>query len=97
MSDFTFKKTTPMIVFPFVSFTNTEGKKFCIPRERIIHIETYTKTVNGDDVLTDKTYVNFTSPNPKSKGSLYAVVDMPVEIFRDTVLKPAYETDMVDE
>ena len=77
------------IVFPFVSFTSIEGKDFLLARERIIHCETFTSP-EGDFDKT-KTFVNFTSPNHKSKGSLHAVVDMSIEVFRDIVIRPAYE------
>ena len=72
--------TTTPVVFPFVSFTNIEGKEFVIRRERILHSETYCqKDENGYEILDpSKTFVNFESPNYKSKGSLHAVVDMPV-------------------
>ena len=85
---FTSETTTTIPVFPMVSFTNVDGKEFVLPRERIIHIETYQ---NGDDLDPSKTFVNFTSPNQKSKGALHAVVDMPVAHFRDSVMRPAYE------
>ena len=93
-----FTETTEIVtvpVFPFVTFTSVDGKDFCIPREHIIHTETYSTgkdATTGKDVLDHtKTYVNFKSPNPKSKGPLHTVVDMPVDIFRDEVLRPAYE------
>ena len=76
------------VVFPYVVFTNTEGKQFDIARDRILHYETYER----DGVLDpNKTFVNFKSPNHKSKGSLHAVVDMPVDMFRTMVMRPAYE------
>lgn len=88
-------QTTEIVpVTPFVTFTNVDGKSFCIPRERIIHVETYHtgKDENGKEILDyAKTYVNFMSPHPKSKGPLHAVVDMPVEVFRDQVIRPAYQ------
>ena len=76
-------------VFPFVTFTNLDGKTFCIPRERIIHVETYQQ--GQDELDQDKTYVRFISPDPKSRGPLHAVVDMPLEIFRDEKLKVAWQ------
>lgn len=76
-------------VLPFVSFTSVEGKDFVLARDRIIHCETYTSP-DGDFDRT-KTFVNFTSPNHKSKGALHAIVDMPIEVFRDLVIRPAYE------
>lgn len=78
--------------FPFVSFTNLEGKEFCIERDRITHIETYcTRNEVGDETLDrSKTFVNFMSPNHKSKGSLHAIVDMSLAVFRECVLKPAF-------
>ncbi len=84
--------TTP-VVFPHVSFTNVEGKEFVIPRERIIHSETYCeKDEDGYEVLDhSRTFVNFTSPNHKSKGSLHAVLDMPLRVFREHVMRVAYE------
>ena len=79
---------TVTTVFPMVSFTNMEGKEFVIPRGRILHAETY----ESDGVLDHgKTFVNFESPNPKSKGVLHAVVDMSLNDFRRLVLRPAYE------
>lgn len=82
-------------VFPFVSFTNTDGKMFVIHRDRIIHTETYqcppgspTEEAELDHKMT---FVNFSSPNHKSKGALHAVVGMSVEDFRDKVMRPAYE------
>ena len=78
-------------VFPFVTFTNLKGKQFCLPRDRIIHTETYSDPGSQDKDPT-KTYVHFENPNPKGKGPLYAVVDMPLTIFRDQVLRPAYES-----
>jgi hypothetical protein len=85
--------TKTLTTFPFVTFTNTEGKEFCIERDRFLHFETYCeRNVNGDDVLDpSKTFVNFKSPNHKSKGSLHAVVDMPLASFRDWVIRPAFE------
>lgn len=87
--------TTEIVpVTPFVRFTNIDGKSFCMPRERIIHIETYHsgKDMNGKEILDhSKTYVNFVSPHPKSKGPLHAVVDMPEQVFYDQVIRPAYE------
>jgi len=80
------------VVFPYVTFTNVEGKEFTLPRERILHTETYqTKDADGVDVLVHgKTFVNFESPNPHSKGVLHAVVEMPLEMFREQVLRPAW-------
>lgn len=82
----------PMI-FPYVVFTNVDGKGFIIERSRITHSETYCYRDGntGQEVLdASKTFVNFKSPNHKSKGSLHAVVDMPLEVFREAVLKAAY-------
>jgi len=79
---------TTVPVFPMVSFTNVDGKEFVLPRERILHIETYQ---NGEELDHDKTFVNFTSPNQKSKGALHAVVDMSVSDFRERVMRPAFE------
>lgn len=86
-------ETVTRPVFPMVSFTNLEGKEFVVQRERILHCETcHTKDVNGNEVLDEsKTFVNFESPNPKSKGVLHAVVDMPLAQFREFALRPAYE------
>ena len=86
MFEHTTVTSTP--VFPMVSFTNLEGKEFVIPRERILHIETYQDDKGIDHT---KTFVNFTSPNNKSKSALHAVVDMSVEHFRELVMRPAYE------
>lgn len=86
MSEYTDQVTR--VVFPYVTFTNVEGKTFTLPRERIIHTETYQAK---DDVLDhDKTFVNFESPNPHSKGTLHAVIDMPLMVFRESVLRPAW-------
>ena len=71
-----------------VSFTNLDEKEFTIQRDRVLHFETYCK---DDEMDPDKTFVNFLSPNPKSKGVLHAVVDMPLAMFRDHVMRPAYE------
>jgi hypothetical protein len=79
---------TTVVVFPYVSFTSIDGKEFLLARERVIHAETYASDGEFDH---SKTFVNFVSPNHKSKGALHAVVDMPVEVFRDTVIRPAYE------
>lgn len=78
--------------FPFVSFTNLEGKEFCIERGRVTHVETYcTRDEMGSETLDkSKTFVNFMSPNHKSKGSLHAIVDMSLDVFRECVLKPAF-------
>ena len=81
-------ETVTRPIFPMVSFTNLEGKVFVIQRERILHTETY--EVDGE-LDPSKTFVNFESPNPKSKGVLHAVVDMPVAQFREFALRPAYE------
>ncbi len=84
--------TTP-VIFPLVTFTNIEGKEFMIRRERILHSETYCeKDEDGYEILDhSKTFVNFTSPNHKSKGSLHAIVNMPLAVFRDQIMRPAYE------
>ena len=81
---------TVAAIFPFVSFTNTEGKKFVIERERILHSETYA-TDGGFD--HSKTFVNFKSPNCQSKSNLHAIIDMPIDVFREVVLRPAWEGD----
>jgi len=90
MSEYTDQMTRE--VFPYVTFVNVDGKAFTLPRERIIHTETYqTKDANGVDVLDhDKTFVNFESPNPHSKSTLHAVVDLPLMEFRESVLRPAW-------
>lgn len=81
-------ETITVVVFPFVAFTNIDGKQFDIARDRVLHYETYER----DGVLdASKTFVNFMSPNHKSKGSLHAVVDMPIHVFRECVMRPAYE------
>lgn len=84
--------TTP-VVFPFVQFTNTEGVEFDIERSRVMHYETYhEKDEYGNKVYDhNKTFVNFKNPNSKKTGSLYAVVDMPLQAFREHVMRPAYE------
>ena len=87
-------QTRTIPIFPFVTFTNIEGKEFVIERERIKHSETYSK----NDVLDhSKTFVNFLSPNHKSKGCLHAIVDMPIQAFRDLVLRPAFEGILCEE
>lgn len=76
-------------VFPFVTFTSVDGKMFVLPRGRIIHVETYQ---DKDGTLDEnKAFVNFLSPNHKSKGALHAVVDMSAEDFREKVLRPAWQ------
>jgi len=84
---------TAPIVFPHVYFTNIEGKEFVIHRDRILHSETYCqKDENGYEVLDpDKTFVNFVSPNHKSKGTLHAIINMPLKVFRESILRIAYE------
>jgi hypothetical protein len=76
-----------------VFFTNTDGKDFGMPRERIIHYETYcSRNDEGEEVFySDKTYVNFMNPNGKKGNLLHAVVNMPVRMFYDQVIRPAYE------
>ena len=91
-----FTETTEIVtvpVFPVATFTSLTGKTFCIPRDSILHAESYcTKDAQGNEVVDNtKTYVNFKSPNPKSKGPLHTVVDMPVEVFRDQIWRPTYE------
>ncbi len=78
--------TTP--VFPFVSFTSLEGAEFCIPRSRITHIETYR---DGGELDHSKTFVNFENPNERGQKTIHAGVDMPLKVFTETVMKPAYE------
>ena len=94
-----FETTTITPIFPFVSFVSVTGKDFCIPRENIIHTETFsTKDEHGNEVLDHtKTFVNFTSPNPNSKGALHATVDMPIKRFRNMRLKPAWEGTSEDK
>ena len=92
MFEQTITETTP--IFPFVSFTNVDGKWFCFPRERLVHAETYHegKDENGrENLVSNKTFVSFENHNPKGRGPLHAVVDMPLEVFRDQVIRPAYE------
>lgn len=81
------------IVFPHVYFTAIDGQEFGMPRERVIHYETYhEKDSEGDKILDHgKTFVNFESPNHKSKGSLHAIIDMPMQVFRDHIMRVAYE------
>ncbi len=84
----------------FISFFNLEGKQFCIPRNRLLHVETYStgKDTNGDDILDlTKSYVNFVSPNPNSKGSLHAVVDMSVNRFQAEVLGMEWELNVTPD
>ena len=82
-----------VVVFPFVHFTSIEGQEFGMPREHVLHYETYhEKDEAGNKVFDhDKTFVNFVSPNHNSKGSLHTIVEMPVQVFRDIVMRPAYE------
>jgi len=82
--------TTRKMVFPYVSFTSIDDKKFVLARDRIKHCETYETNEQLDHEMT---FINFESPNPKSKGLLHAVVDMPLEVFTNEVLRPAYEGD----
>lgn len=86
----TVEHQTASVVFPYVSFTSIEGKQFLLARDRIIHCETF--SVDGE-FDHSKTFVNFVSPNHKSKGALHAVVNMPIEAFRDLVIRPAYENN----
>jgi hypothetical protein len=81
-------------VFPFVVFTNLEGKEFCIERDRITHVETYcTRDELGNETLDkSKTFVNFKSPNHKSRGSLHAIVDMSLRVFMECVMRPAFQS-----
>lgn len=88
MSTSTVERDTIPVVFPYVSFTSDEGKQFLLARERIVHCETFSIDGKFDH---SKTFINFVSPNHKSKGMLHAVVDMPLEAFRDLVIRPAYE------
>ena len=83
--------------FPFITFTNVSGKEFCIHRDRILHCETYEYKDDDGQMIPDpdKTFVNFASPNPKSKGTLHAVVDMSLSAFRQYVLLPAWERQKV--
>lgn len=88
----TYEIVTP--VFPWVTFTcSRQQKTFCIPRESVLHCENFQeKDSQGQSrVDTNKTYVNFTNPNPSKNNPLYAVVEMPIEAFRDAILRPAYE------
>jgi len=78
-------------IFPFVIFTNTDGKEFCIPRENIIHVETCEDKEKGLDET--RTFVNFVNPNSTKDSVLRAIVDMPPSAFREVVLKPAYLPD----
>lgn len=84
--------TTP-VVFPFVHFTSVEGQEFGMPRDHVLHYETYhEKDKDGNKVFDhDRTFVNFVSPNHNSKGSLHAIVDMPLQVFRNCVMRPAYD------
>ena len=80
-------------VFPHIHFTSADGVEFGMPRERVIHYETYHEKDADDNKVYDnaRTFVNFMSPNHKSKGSLHAVVNMPMQAFREHVMRPAYE------
>jgi len=86
------EKTTS-VIFPYVSFTNVDGKEFCIERSRLLHAETYCyKDDKGRDQLDySKTFVNFKSPNCKTKGSLHAIIAISLEDFRNQILQPAFE------
>lgn len=88
MSTTSVERKPTFVVFPYVSFTSIEGKQFLLARDRIIHCETFSTDGEFDH---SKTFVNFVSPNHKSKGALHAVVNMPIEAFRDLVIRPAYE------
>ena len=85
--------------FPFVTFRNTDGKQFCIPRDSIVHTETYASNPYGTGIENDhsKTYVTFKNPNTGKTGNLYAVVDMTLITFRETILRPAYEARNTQE
>ena len=83
--------TTPIVsVFPWVTFTcSRQQKTFCIPRESIIHVETF-QDKNSNEVDDERTYVNFSNPNPAKGSPLHAVVEMSVDEFREAVLRPAW-------
>lgn len=91
--DAAYETTTVVTVFPWVTFTcSRQDKTFCIPRESVIHAEDYQEK-DGNGVMqvdTDRTYVIFKNPNPTKGSTLHAVVDMPVNVFRETVLRKAY-------
>lgn len=87
-------QTVTKTIFPYVTFVcSRQNKKFCLPRERIIHMEEFEE--RSDDGIkelnTNKTYVIFLNPSPQKKGTLHAVVDMSLTDFRDTVIRPAWE------
>ncbi len=77
-------------VFPYVTFTcMATSTTFCIHRDRILHTETYENKDSGEKDPSI-TFVNFAKPDPTSSKMLFAKVDMPIDVFRDTVLRPAY-------
>lgn len=79
--------------FPWVTFTcSRQNKTFCIPIHHVLHTEDFQYEDENKQTVVDeeKTYVNFTNPNPTKKMPLHAVVDMPIRVFRDVVLRPAF-------
>lgn len=81
-------------VVPYVSFhCMRQNKNFCIPRESIRHTESFEYTKSGSPtkkVDDNRTYVRFINPDGPNKKMLHAVVDMPIEVFRATVITPAW-------
>ena len=70
----------------FVSFRcMRQNKTFLIPASSIIHVEDYEDKISGV-IETNKSYVNFKNPNTNRKSPLYAVVDMSVSDFNNTVI-----------
>ena len=70
----------------FVSFRcMRQNKTFLIPASSIIHVEDY-EDKNSGVIKKDMSYVNFKNPNTNRKSPLYAVVDMSVSDFNDTVI-----------
>lgn len=92
-----FNSATQTYVFPWVTFTcSRQNKEFCIPRESVLHVENFQERDRSTGEMKTSenvTYVNFVNPNEGKGKVLHAVVDMPVSMFRDCVLRPAYMSD----
>jgi hypothetical protein len=60
-----------------------------VHREQILHLETFK---DRDGCLDHtKTFVNFKNPSPSADKHVFATVDMPVDVFYEELIKPAYE------
>ena len=89
--------TTPYVIFD----CSRQNKTFCIPRESIIHVETFTRQEPDNNLIQDlvdksKTFVRFKNPDGENARPLHAVVDMSVRDFLKGCIAPAWETETVD-